>query len=406
MESSIATQTTEEHPALLALISELDKALSRLPNDIDWGQSVWAQDQELLDLVRVQTTSLRCATDTAVRGHYRESYNTIRMVLEGYLLLRLVSTCDKYPTWYKVKRASGDGSLDEARAKAKQELRLRSTDIVDIEDVDNRTLVVIRRGIRVVDSDGNDTGVTVPLYYKAWHDYQPTQHHLQRTDVQRELLPQWAAAGGARTSLSQIDHRTLYSRLLSFDSIVKHLRLNGVLTRKTATRIIVHYNFLSGFTHSTAEAMRLCQSWHRFGVDTDVVYNHYKSELALLYICHLLGMHLRFLLHYFRRWRPSHVRNANKLYYPLCRRVDDDFGYFWFIFNHPHEFDRYQHANRRCDYTRGVLFRPTDTRLGDVRYYDDPLNRLRDMHGSQHELTTGNVYDSPFPREDAVLPIF
>lgn len=404
MSSAIAEQTIKEHAKLLNLINGLEAALTRFPRDIEWGDSVWAQDQEFLDFVKVQGISLVSAQESALNGFYRETYNTIRMVFESYLLLRLISTCDKFPTWYKVRRSDGE-SLDEAKTKAKQKLaRENIPNLIKTEDEgkDSPEIVIMRRGMRIIDDNGNDTGVIVPYYYGAWNQFLSKEHHLRKPEVKKELLQEWATLKSRRAEKSDKRHSLLYLRLFTFNSMVKNLRWNGVLSFKTAARVIVHYNFLSGFTHSTKDAIKLSRPWKSFATaNADTAYNHYKSELALLYVCHLLAMHLELVLFYFKRWRPLQVKNIRKLYRPLCTKVNQDFGYFWFIFNGPHEFDKYEHANRKCNYKKRIFYRPDQIRAGDVHYYDDPLDRLRKMHQSVNEGTTGNVFISPFPREDA-----
>jgi hypothetical protein len=403
MASAIAEQTTNEHGKLLDIINDLLAAVRRFPQDIEWGSAVWAQDQQFLDFVKVQRISLIAARDNAVQGFYREAYNTIRMVLEGYLLLRLISTCDKYPTWYKIQRAKGDKSLDDAKAKFKQELTQRVVpDLIRVEDEGGNILVLIRRGRRVVDAQGRDTGVIVPYYYGAWRQYWPKEHRLKKPEMQKELLPEWAAFKSRRAKPTDVRHRDLYQKLFTFDSLIRNLCWNGVLNRRTAARVIVHYNFLSGFTHSTRHAISLSKPWSRFGTANDTAYNHYKSELALLYVCHLLAMHLELALYYFQRWRPLHVKNVQKLYRRLCRTVNQEFGYFWFIFNNPHEFDKFEQANRKSHPQKGIIYHPQDMKCGYVRYYDDPLERLRGLHLTTRELSTGNVFVSPFPRADAL----
>ncbi|TEU05058.1 MAG: hypothetical protein E3J24_00055 [Dehalococcoidia bacterium] len=406
MPSAIAEQTIEEHEELLNLINELESALTNFPRDIVWGSSSWAQDHDFLDFVRVQRISLTSARESVLKGFYREAYNTIRMILEGYLLLRLIGTCDRYPTWYRVRRVKGDRSLDDAKARFKYDAQKTLTDLVKIEDEDKNTIVLIRRGIRILDEQGNDTGVIFPYYLAAWQRYQPVEHFLKKLEVQKELLPEWAVFKSVRAKLSDVDHRYLYMKLFTFDSMVRNLRLNGVLSIKTTARVTVHYNFLSGFTHSLKHAVSISQPWHSFAAaNADMFYNHYKSELALLYVCHLLAMHLESELDYFKRWRALTVRNVHEIYRPLCEKVHQDFDYFWFIFNKPHAFDKYQQANRKCNYKKGIIYRPEDIRSSDVRYYDDPLDRLLNMHQSMRELSTGNVFDSPFPRDDARFPI-
>jgi len=402
--------TLREHEHLITLIDELIGAIKRLPDDVEWGDTSWAQDVEILNFIRIQTLSLQNAKDNVVRGYYRDTYHLLRMVYEAYFILRLVSTCDKYPFRIKIKREEHDPGLERAKNKTIQEAqRVFGNRLVRTYMENRNTLVVVLRGIPVVDNQGQDTGTTVPYYYQAWHEFRPVEYHLRRQGLQdriptlRFLTGEWADIPRKIKKNLNKDYGLLYKYFLTFDRILDNLRLNGVLNKKISTRVLVHYNFLSNFSHSTSDSVSLVSTrriWETTAGGLTVIYNHYFSELALLYICHLLSMHLQHAMFYLR-WRAIKLKNKRRIYQPLCSRVEDDFGYFWFIFNKPHQYDRFTHANRKCNYRRQIFYRPEDIRLGDVRYYDDPLYRLKQLHQSQRELTTGNIFDSPFPREDA-----
>ena len=159
---------------------------------------------------------------------------------------------------------------------------------------------------------------------------------------------------------------------------------------------MVHYNFLSGYSHGTHEALT---SVHHSSYDGEI-YNHYHSELCLLYISHLLGLHLQLALEFFRRRRIK-IRGERKIYRASVHDLESEFGYFWFIYNHPHEWDRYDTANRKSDIEKGVVVRPHELRNRDVRFSESPLVRLKHLHSTGHEITTGNVFVSPFHRDDS-----
>jgi len=277
---------------------------------------------------------------------------------------------------------------------------------------DKNTLVAVVHGVTVLDDKGQDTGVIIPFYYGAWHDFRPVEYHLKRQTLQdklptlRFLTGEWAGVPRKIKSEINKNYGALYKYFLTFDKILGNLNLNGVLNKKTTTRVLVHYNFLSNFSHSTSDSLSIIRERKFYQISPDgldIIYNHYLSELALLYICHLLSMHLQHAIYYLR-WRSIKLKkNKSKLYRSLCQKVESDFGYFWFIFNKPHQYDRYNHANRKCNYKKKLFYRPEDIRLGDVRYYENPLYRLKQLHQSQRELTTGNVFDSPFPRKDALF---
>jgi hypothetical protein len=182
--------------------------------------------------------------------------------------------------------------------------------------------------------------------------------------------------------------------------MVDKLRLNGVLTTKTAARLRVHYNFLSGFSHTThRSAERILSASTLRGTAVSLSYNHYHTELILLYVSHLAGMLLSLALRYFRRWKIP-IKGVDS-YKALADRVQAEYGYFWFIFNGPHPYDRYVDANRLSDYRKKKFVRPEAVKDSQVRYYEDPLRRIRELHQTTQELTSGNVFISPFPRDDA-----
>jgi len=412
MNPDIATQTLTEHQGLVNLIDELITALRGLPDDVQWGDSSWMQDMEILDFIRIQPLSLQNAKKNAIEGYYRDAYHLIRMVFEGYFILRLISTCDKYPIRIRIKREKSDPDLNRAKNKIIQQVQKNlGSSLITTYMEGNNILVAVVRGVTVVDNKGKDTGVIIPFYYSAWHDFRPVEYHLKRETLQdkiptlRFLTGEWAGIPRKIKSEINKNYGALYKYFLTFDKILENLRWNGILNKKTSTRVLVHYNFLSNFSHSTSDSLSIIRGRKFYQISPnglDIVYNYYLSELTLLYICHLLSMHLQHAIYYLR-WRDIKLRNEIKIYRPLCQKVENDFGYFWFIFNKPHQYDRYSHANRKCDYKRKLFYRPEDIRLGDVRYYDNPLYRLKQLHQSQRELTTGNIFVSPFPRNDALF---
>jgi len=410
MRSAVVSQTLQEHERLINLIDDLVAALKNLPNDVQWGSDRWLPDSEILDFVRVQTLSLEHAKESAVQGYYRDAYNSIRMVFESYFLLRLISTCDKFRQRVNLQSRKTGQKIDKNKL-IEQIKRKYGEDLVNVKEETNY-LGVVLRGRRVINDQGHATEKLLPFYYGAWQQYRPTEYYLKKESTQkalsikRFLKAEWSSIRKSNMGAPDKIQGILHKDFFTFAKILENLRLNDVLSRKTTARVLVHYNFLSGFSHSTSQsinAMSKIKGYYHIGGDgIEISYSHYHSELALLYICHLLSMHLQHALYYLTKWCSIQVRKERKLYRRLCYKVQQDLGYFWFIFNTPHQYDRYEHANRKSNFQEERIFRPEDIRLGDVRYYDDPLYRLKQLHQSQRELTTGNIYDSPFPREDAL----
>lgn len=408
--SDISKQTLSEHEKLIEAISKLIKITTKFPDDIQWGDSTWYQDHQYLNFIKIQTLSLENALRNIIQGCYRDSYNIIRMIFEGYLILVLISTCDKYAVRIKIARSKEDPNLEHARdRRIKEAKQIFGDNLIDTyTEKDGKILVAVVRGIPVVDDKRQKTGVTIPYYYSAWREFKSVDYHLKRKKVATKystlnyLERGWTGFPNVETEFLD-KYEYLHRYYLNFDKMLENLRLNGVLDDNTATRVLVHYNFLSKFSHCTSESISILSERKIYQLSRNglsYIYDHYLSELALLYVCHILLMNLQHSIYYFN-WRNIDIKHNEEIYLPLCEEIQSDFGYFWFIFNKPHEYDIYNHANRISNYRKKILYRPEDIRTEDVRYYDDPLYRLKQMHQSQRELTTGNVFNSPFQKDDA-----
>lgn len=114
-------------------------------------------------------------------------------------------------------------------------------------------------------------------------------------------------------------HEEIYHNDFRFDSITKNLRENGLITDEQRDRIIVHYNFLSSFTHPTRNMI------DSFGDPTVVYIQGYENKITfdskkgtvtrnnaylkyetkiieeqiLLYICKLQTLFIRLILEFF-----------------------------------------------------------------------------------------------------------
>ncbi|MFC1965283.1 hypothetical protein ACFLWG_04730 [Chloroflexota bacterium] len=410
MTSDISSQTLKGHQCLINTIDELIVVLRRLPNDVQWGDSTWAQDMTILDFIRIQTISLENVMKNVIQGYYRDSYHLIRMIFEGYFTLRLISTCDKYPIRIEIKKGGKDTTLDDARNRMIEQAQkvFGSRLLRTYMEKGSNTLVAIVCGVPVVNDRKEETGITIPYYYGAWQEFQPVEYYLKRKNVTKKystlrfLKGKWGGLPDTRSDLHK-KYERLHRYYLNFDRMLENLRLNGILNNRSATRVLVHYNFLSNFSHCTSDSVSLISTRRLHQVTSqglENIYDHYFTELALLYVCHLLSMHLQHAIYYLR-WRGIKLKNENKLYRSLYKKFEDEFGYFWFIFNKPHQYDIFDYANRKCNYKKRIFYRPEDIRLGNVRYYDNPLYRLKQLHQSQRELLTGNIFVSPFHRDDA-----
>jgi hypothetical protein len=126
---------------------------------------------------------------------------------------------------------------------------------------------------------------------------------------------------------------------------------------------------------------------------------HATEELVLLYSVHLGARYLRAFLDMAERPpevaldEPAALRN-------LMTVGLDRAGHLWFLTDEPQLYDRGQELLARVASQRA--FRPgaaPEARAlppQEVRYYRNPLDRLRQMHRSASEMVTGFTYVSPW----------
>lgn len=400
---TIRLDTSSEHARLLKQAKRILREIDGFNDRVDWRPMQWLPAMEMLGYIHLQGQSLRAALDLVLSGSYRDAYHQIRMVLEGYLTIRLITDCLLYPKRFKIRREQGDANLEVAKANFRSTVRelVRSGQRTDIirewtQQETTDTITLILKGIMVTGTDGNPTGEYVPYYMHLWSNYDPSHHVLgKRIQPRRWLLPGWAGLRIRQGRELQVGNKQVYSQFFTIDGLVKHLRLNKILNQKTATRLFVHYNYLSLHTHNTSLSYR---AFTRNSTPSQT-YDHYHSELCLLYILHIAMMLLEIPI---RRFQQNRI-NVSGLQ-DLSRTIQSagsEFGYFWFLFNDPHEFDYVSTANRLSNTKKGIVIRPSDITKVRVRYSEDPLRRLIDLHTSSQELTTGNTFNSPFERRDA-----
>jgi hypothetical protein len=209
--------------------------------------------------------------------------------------------------------------------------------------------------------------------------------------------------------LSEEDRRRLaeenkakYDVYLRWSSLLDSLQANGLATAAETSRIEVHYRFLSAFVHPATELPELVYGRNVFDWPR---YDHYSSELVLLYVIVLAVRELRA----FRQMvsQPPVVDVAGwEAIEERCSRSEGLSSYFWFADGSPTPYDFAQAANTRTFRRRSdgdweaPPVQPGDLGDEDVPYYENPLTRLVALHAGFAEMTTGIGYASPWPRAE------
>jgi hypothetical protein len=305
---------------------------------------------------------------------------------------RLLFLADRYKQVItEVKQATYD------QMKADWKSRKPGTEGIVKLQYKSGTVVMIRTGLHPTGAKKGRGGTTISIYYFLLQEFDPfVGHPKQQPYLARAFTPVQQHRKYAE------EQQLIYRQNLSWEQIKSNLVYNRLCTLETIRRFEVHYQFLSAFVHSMPAGFDLIYGRNRPTVAPK--YDHYASELALLYANKIAAEELKALQLMTRR--PPTVGVAD---WPLVesriKMADAAAGHMWFPGDQPHRYDYVEEANSR-GLRRGkfvpVSQRPTPDQLKttQVRYYRNPLRRLVRMHSTAQEIT-GFPYISPWPRQDA-----
>jgi len=308
-------------------------------------------------------------------GKYKECFILLRTVFETYLVFLLMLKGRRYretkrfniiPDPSSNKKDARDRTMEKWVKEWKcGDAKYKNIVAIDPAHDDEGIYVTYELEGLFEEKDIEMKGQLVTMYYFAFHEYNPNVHYLAS-------LPS-ISAGDLFPEISkerQREQKRLYHTYFYIDSVLRNLQINKLITDEQKDRIIVHYNFLSSFTHTTLKGLRAVKIGGWNYVDfSEKRFDPILSELLLLYVVSLLQMYLSAILTFFKErktgdWYIKYETMVNQL-----NEANKD---FWFIFNQPTEFDV-----KVSDEKKGWL--KVEKRLVDedvVLYYDDPIDRL------------------------------
>ena len=145
-------------------------------------------------------------------------------------------------------------------------------------------------------------------------------------------------------------HKQLYSQFFHIKGILRNLLLNRLIGNSQKEKILVHYNFLSMFTHPSKENIKIYSNLNRSYYTAHPKYDEdtYK-ELIVLYAAKLMQLYVRTIIDTYRKnWN---ILNSDK-YDKYIEELSSISRDLWFFDNDP-------------------IDEPSET-----LYYDDPLSWL------------------------------
>ncbi|MDP9201133.1 MAG: hypothetical protein M3P26_04270 [Gemmatimonadota bacterium] len=324
---------------------------------------------------------------------YLPAFANLRTALEHHVQDHLLFLGNRY-------RAIVSDVSDETFAEwqsAIDEKRRDFAGIVELRHVGPSQVEVIRSGPHYT---GGEQGLGAPglsIYYQIIADFDPLTGGKRAQD----FIGQWPHAEDARHRWAAQAAET-WGRFFSWRQLLANLLLNEFYTERELARFEVHFGFLSAFTHPSRRGLEIVYGRN---LPTRLRYDHYASELILLYIITIARLELEVFKEMTRREPKVDLVGWDGV------RADMERGealasHLWFPQGSPHFYDRVQEANRRGQGRDGRPVRwderprPEDLSDEEVLYYSNPLRRIIALHAGENELT-GFSFIPAWMRSDA-----
>lgn len=382
-------QGSADHRALIASAEALVGDLDRLEALLVRKEIYHLVHTDFANRSRSLAVTLRSALDLTEKNLYAPALALCRVGFEHQVIDTLIMLGHTYVQ--RFRSVSEDTFKEWKAAQAAGDAGY--VGIVSMTRTKKGDVRIVREGLH---SDSGDQ--VLGIHYFLMQQYSPfvgtPAKHVATDDgfLSEELRRRHAE-----------ENRAKYDVYLRWSSLLESLRANDLASETAVSRLEVHYRFLSAFVHPATDVSELvygrnAQDWPR--------YDHYSSELILLYVIQIAVRELRV----FRQMtaRPPVVEltgwDAIKERCAVAERLS---SHFWFIDQSPTAYDFTQAANARSFRMRSdgdwmtPPVKPDDLAEDDVPYYQHPLTRLVGLHGSFNEMTTGVSYVSPWPRADA-----
>jgi hypothetical protein len=383
---------TDDHGTLPAHAERMLLRLEGLASLSVHGRTMHEQHMEHARRTRQLADQLRAVLILNDAGRYASALVVVRAALEHHLMDRLIFLANRHvETYTGVKKADvpeWDAKLRAAQAGADSDIAKWWWD--------DSGMHVVRHGLHTSGSK-KGRGQTISPYYFRISDFDPftggKKHaaQLARPFWKRADREEWAAEAAAE-----------WRQFFVHDKVLMALRVNRLLPGIEAVQVDVHYGFLSGYAHPSKRGYEAV--YGRNFPDRMGSFDHYASELALLYVIALAAAELDIYARMARRPPRLGLRGWPDVEAEVHEaRLAS--SYFWFFGGEPTMLDRIDTAHTPRGRSGPKWGRPRVDPAAinpeRVRYYRDPLDRLVKLHASTQELSTGLVYQSPFERQDA-----
>lgn len=342
----------------------------------EWGNYLsWITSQKII--------LQECLQKLRENYSYASIFPVIRELYENFWFIHLAMNGVKHYKYFKAKKGHDINAiysrwLNEFQiAHAKGEMK----DVLGIH-LEGR-IKITYLGARIK-FEGKETNEIIPIYYFLFRDYNPIEAYVgkQKKIIEKYLTPPHLF------NRFVLPNKNLSKDYFEFQhGIIPHLLLNNLITEKQKQRVIIHYNFLSLWSHPNK--ISFSETENNFDFRGNKTENPYMDRLVLLYIGHLAKMFMSSFLEFLKRQeKEKKISKPDESKLKEVIEKIDNFesisSYFWFIYNNPSRFYKYDYAIHKI--WRKHMIQKNITRLNlsqikdtDVPYYNNPLESLKKM---------------------------
>ena len=343
--------------------SPIDVEIDRLDGLLDamllaytqWGTSLEMGEvhfnlyDEYWEFVNLRMQTARACRTLIQGGFVADALGRMRTLLEGYLLLRLMSRGRKA---FRTQDLSGlpkadfKQRLEAVQTKWREEQAAGVDTWLDIREHPRRRgrIQYIYEGLKVE----GDNDLMISIQWAAFQQYRPETARLKPDEYFK-----YYELDQTHKQIRAVHKKNagrLYDDFLSYAALLDSLELNELMDVKERARVEAHYTFLGKFVHLTNGAERnLCDEsnvhYGGTGIGLKQPYSRVAVLLAHAYLVFLVAGFLEEIISLIDRAPSEHIQQ------PQTERLSgfveysyQSIRYFWFIYNEASNYDKYEWA--------------------------------------------------------------
>lgn len=317
---------------------------------IQYGQEQHLVYTETLDFVNFRVETADSCLLLLANGRVADALGLCRSLLENHLLFMLTCRGTKFFELEdtQLKGAKFKAELAKKQAEVAGLRQDGKTPCIGVEAYPRRDglIMYIYEGLN--SPDPQLPNFRIPVHYFLFRQFNPETMRLKDENYFQYYERPVAVKTAVREH--RLDQETRYRFYLSYDSLLQCLELNGLADDALQARIEAHYTFLGKFLHPTHEAAReLHEHSNVYGSKTWIGlgqrYTEAAALLGYLYVCYLLAATLDEVASFFESAPTKYMADPGTFdLRAATARVPAEFPYFWFLFNDPPLYDRFNYC--------------------------------------------------------------